>query len=312
MPNRFIFNDQSVRNSHGFSIRTAGIDTARFEKNPVMLDGHWNDTTNTIGRWKDLQRDENTLSGVPEFDPKDEKAQLIAGKVERGFVKACSMGILLSRDDLKLIGDKVVLVKCELMEVSIVAVPSNGNALRLYAKETGELLSDDEVKELTLSVQEEAKNIEKPKNMSIKLLDGALKALGYNAGTELDEATLSAKVIELSAQADSAKRELAQLKQEKEQQHLQAVKNTVDQAEKEGRITADKKEDFINLGIANYELLQSTLANLPVKQSLAATIAPGGSVEVKSADDFQKLSLSEQLQFKASNPEGYKKLFTKN
>jgi len=321
MPDRFIFNDQRVDNSYGFSIRTAGIDITRFEKNPVMLDGHWNETTNTIGRWKDLQRDENTLSGVPEFDPEDEKAQVIAGKVERGFIRACSMGILFSREDMKLIGDKIVLEKCELMEVSIVAVPSNGNAIRLYAKETGELLTDDEVKQLTLSLQMEGKDAqvgrlhkekpEKKEDMKIKLLDSALIALGYSAGTELDAATLSAKVIELSNQKKAVENELAAIKTKQEQEQLQAINDMVDTAVKEGKITADQKSDFVNLGVANFSLLQSTLNNLPAKQSLAGGIKQGGVKEVKTVDDFQKLSLQEQLEFKASNPEGYKNLFTK-
>ena len=64
-----------------------------------------------------------------------------------------------------------------------------------------------------------------------------------------------------------------------------------------------------------YESLTDTLEAFPAKASLAAQVNKTGTeaaAEVKTADDFRKLSLEAQLQFKATQPEAYKSLFTQN
>ncbi len=315
----FIFNDETINNSYGFKISTKGISLKRFKKNPVMLDSHWNNNWSVLGSWENVKVSEGLLTGEPVFDLEDKRAEEIGGKVERGFIKACSMGVLFNREDLKVIDGELVLTKCELMEVSIVAIPSNANAVRLYAADGKELLTDEEVQNLCLSAQSiEEPTTSEPKNknvnMKIKLTTAAVAALSLSADqTEIDSEVLSAKIVELSAQKQAAELKLNQRLEADEQAKLAAVNKQVDDAVKAGQISAEKKEDFVNLGIANPDLLISTLASIPVKKSLAGAVttpSADGDATVKTAEDFQKLSLQEQLQFKASNPEQYKQLFT--
>lgn len=82
----FLVSDESL-NSHGFKVLTAGINTTNFEKNPVMLYMH-DRSHSVIGRWENLRKEGNKLYADAIFDEEDPEAVKIAGKVERGFIKA--------------------------------------------------------------------------------------------------------------------------------------------------------------------------------------------------------------------------------
>ena len=320
MPKKpFVFNDEKIKNSYGFSIPSKGISLKRFKKNPIMLDSHWNSTNSVLGKWENIKLENGILTGEPIFDSDDKDVAKIEGKVERGFIKSCSMGIMFNREDLKLIAGVLVLEKCELYEVSIVAVPSNSNSIRLYVDGAKEALTDAEVQNLCLSLipVEDAvdltlENKQNPKeNMKIKLTAAAALILGISADTEQDSAELSAKIVALNAKKTAAELKLTAKLNDEETAKLAALNLQVDEAVKTGQVAADKKAEFVNLGIANPELLTSTLAAIPKKKSLAAIVTNAdGTVAVKTADDFQKLTLEAQLEFKKTKPEEYQKLFT--
>lgn len=322
MPKKpFVFNDEKEENSYGFSIPTKGISLKRFKKNPIMLDSHWNSTRSVLGKWENITVKGGLLLGEPVFDSEDENVTVIEGKVERGFITSCSMGIRFKRDDLKIINGKLFLTKCELYEVSIVAVPSNANSIRLYVDDSDKPLTDDEVQQLCLSVlpvdAEEitptTKNTEN-QNMKITLTSVAAIALGFQA-TQLEHeaSAVSEAIVKLEAEKKAAELKLSGLQQAQEAAKLQAITDKVDLAIKANPSLAAKKEDFVNLGIANESLLDTTLAAMPKTKSLAAQVTGGeGGAEMKTVEDFMKLSLDAQLAFKAENPEAYKKLFNVN
>lgn len=303
-------NDQEQKNSYGFYVLTSGISLARFTKNPVMLDGHKLENFAVIGKWLDIQTEGNLLTMLPEFDTADENADKIAGKVARGFIKGCSMGIIWHPDDLEWIGDKLVLTKCELYEVSIVAVPSNQNAIHLYNSEL-QLLKDDEVKTMLSLVPNEFENeIDKPSMKKIVLSLAVLQALSIEDAPAdgVDANIIEAKVLGLSNQLATAKTELQAFK-DKEAQQAQAQKlSLINEAEKAGKIKADQKETFLKL---DFETAKSILDGIPSSSSLAAQINNKGAENAAdmTAEKFQTLSLNEQLEFKANHSEAYKKLF---
>ena len=320
----FIFNDENQENSYGFSILTEGIDLTRFMKNPVMLSDHWNSNWNVIGKWNDVKKEGAILTGLPEFDTEDKDAAAIGGKVERGFINACSMGIVFDRENLSVIGGKVFLTKCELVEVSVVPVPSNANSVRLM-HEDGKVMDEKEIQELSLSIIPSIKNPElnlKIDNMKKIILSvAALMALGFkDQPTEgLDATEVESKILSLSA-------ELTKVKGEKEALEL-AAKNAKEQAEAQakirieqkvalaitnGQFKADQKDEMVNLGLTSETALDTVIGSIPAKQNFSAGVTKptgGATTEVKSMDDFQKLSLEAQLAFKNDNPEEYKKIF---
>lgn len=321
MPEKFILNDESKYNSYGFRVLNTGIDLDRFRSNPVMLDGHNNSNDSVIGKWNNIQVDGAELSAEPEFDSEDEKAQKIDGKVKRGYIKGASLGLLFNHDSLQLEPNgKFALMRTEVIEASIVPVPSNAGALRLYVQQEGKLhlMSEEEIK---LSVSNILKNNNYNNMKKVFLSAAALLALGLenkNTAEGVDADLIEKGINDLKAKLDAQEQKLtaAQTALKTLQANALAAKKTaaekiVADAIAEGKIDATAKEDWLQLALSNEALATSTLNALPAKTSLAAQVnnqTPAAST-VKTADDFEKLPLDAQLSFKANNPEAYKKLF---
>lgn len=301
----FVLNDEKVINSYGFRTLNAGIDLTRFKSNPVMLDDHWNGTASVVGRWKNLRTEGSKLLADDEFDEEDEAAKKLKGKVDRGYIKSCSMGLLYNRANMKANADgSYTLEKSELMEASIVAIPSNANSLRLYAANTGVRMTDGEVK---LSIQ----NL-KPENTEMEkiiLSAAALIALGLNSADDAN--AVSTAIERLKKDLDNEKNAHTALKATVAANSKTAAESLVDEAINQGRLKADMRDDFVKMAMDNHALAAKVIAGMPAKQSLGGKVdnPASGATAVKSIDDFMKLSHEEQLQFKADNPAEYAKLF---
>lgn len=79
----FVVSDESV-NSYGFAVLTAGIDTSRFEKNPVMYYMHDREK-GVVGRWENIRKDGKRLLADAVFDDSTELSKQVRGQVEKGF-----------------------------------------------------------------------------------------------------------------------------------------------------------------------------------------------------------------------------------
>ena len=157
MTHTFILSDESI-NSYGFRVMTNGINTSSFEKNPVALAMHERGVLQVIGRWVNLRREGKQLLADIEFDEADEFAMKIKGKVDRGFLKAASIGIdileLSDTDEMLFEGQyRPTVTRSEMFEASIVDIGSNKNALKLNFPNKGVTLSgsfDEKLLELSL------------------------------------------------------------------------------------------------------------------------------------------------------------------
>lgn len=320
----FAFNDETIENTYGFSILTSGIDLTRFKKNPVMLSDHYNSNWNVIGKWFDVKKDGSILSGLPDFDTEDTDTAVIAGKVERGYINACSMGIIFDRENLNVVAGKVILTKCELVEVSIVPVPSNANAVRLMHAD-GKLMEEKEIQELSLSVIPGIKNPELNLNIDnmkkIILSVATLMALGFKdqptdghdvSDVETKVVGLSSQVTSLASENEALKLAAKTAKEAQQAATKTRIESKVDLAITKGQIKADQKEEMVTLGITAENALDTMLTAIPEKQNFSLGVKTpngNGAPEVKTAEDFQKLSLEQQLAFKTDNPDAYKALF---
>ncbi len=142
-PITFVLNDESV-NSYGFIVLTEGIDTSVFERNPVMLYMH-NRDGNVIGRWENIRKEEKRLLADAVFDESTELGATVKKQVEGGFLRAVSIGIEdIAREQLN--GVETV-TKCRLIEVSVVDIPSNKNAVRLMHRSGGYVYRLKDLKE---------------------------------------------------------------------------------------------------------------------------------------------------------------------
>lgn len=127
-PQTFIVSDESL-NSYGMVIKTAGIDFTGFARNPVMYYMH-DRTTGVIGRWENIRIDGSKLLMDAVFDDSSDLSRRIRQQVEQGFLRCASIGI--SDPSVKDEDGVQTIVSCRLREVSIVDIPANSNAVKLY------------------------------------------------------------------------------------------------------------------------------------------------------------------------------------
>lgn len=125
----FVVSDESV-NSYGMVTLTAGIDTSRFEQNPVMFYMH--ERATIVGRWENIRKEDDKLLADAVFDDTTPIGKQVKDQVEKGFLRAASIGIeIVERKNIKGVD---TVTKCILNEISIVDVPANENALKLYRR----------------------------------------------------------------------------------------------------------------------------------------------------------------------------------
>lgn len=291
----YVLNDESVVNSHGFVLLNSAGRFERYNANPVMLFNH--DGASLIGQMTELRMEGTRLIGKAVYDEEDALGAKCKRQAKKGILKGCSPGIIINAVELRTLPggeERVTVTDWEMCEVSLVSVPSNRNALRLYTKQ-GEIIPDDQVR---LSV-EALLNVNKPKNNEmdkIILTAEAYIALGLKS-SEADGKLISAAIMELQARAERAETELDK------QRKLKATE-LVALAIKEGRITADKKESFEKLALADYDMAKTTLEAIPARESLSAKVTHGtGKTGV--ADERKDWTY---LRWAKEDPEGLKNL----
>lgn len=214
MSKRVILSDSSI-NSYGYRVLTSGVRLDRFKKNPIMLYMHMRDggsplwgNYKAIGYWKDIKVEDDVLSAEPVFDMVDELSKEVAAKFEAGTFRAASIGIrvLGTSEDASVLlpgQTRATVVDCELREASIVDIPSNGNAVRLYDSSSVALaagMETDVVPELKM----------KEKTMNLKASWKTVLAFLGVKEDQAEQTTLSAENIE---KLDT---EMARLKSENE------------------------------------------------------------------------------------------------
>ncbi len=117
-----------------------GAKLENFIKNPVLMYGHnYRDPWALIGKVGDLQIDSSGLNFVPELREAANDADpmtVIRALWDQKLLRACSIGFNPTKWMENEVGGKD-FVEWELLEISIVPIPANQNALRLAAKAIG-------------------------------------------------------------------------------------------------------------------------------------------------------------------------------
>ena len=272
--------DSNTINSYGFRTDISGIDLTRFRKNPVMLYNH--DPLQVIGKWTNITADGDQLTAEPVFDMDDPFAAEIARKVDQGFIRGCSMGIMITQ----ITKTKGVDVATEsvLLEASIVSIPADENALVVYA---------DEDRNKQLSINE-------------------FNKLFYNMETKTETPPMDekdAKIAELTATIDALRTELA------EREYHDAEK-FVDAAIADGKFSADARTEALSFYISypkeTAKIFAAIQGNAPAQaqhntlSSMVKSAAQGASAP--SWDDLDHIP-GALKKLKADNPEEFKRLY---
>lgn len=290
-------------NSYGSRVLTEGMDTAQYERNPVLLYMH--ERGNVVGYVKDVRVENDEVTGELVFDEATELSRQLKKQFEVGSIRMVSAGLdvlELSEDPEHLMAGQTAptITRSKLFEVSLVDIGANDDAIVLRKDGQTITLGRDGANPLPLLRNN---NKQKTKQMELKTL-----ALQLGMPETADEAAVSAKLAELK----KAESEVVSLKKEAEKLTLANITSVVDQAISEKRINADKKEQFVNLGkkIGVDELKNTFAAMSPqVKLSSVLGTPTGVSPEPAAYKKLSEVPADEVETLKTSKPEEYKKLY---
>jgi hypothetical protein len=313
-PIPFVILDSTVL-TNGIRVMVAGVDIEQFKKNAVLLFDH-NDWTLPIGRVDNVRKEADQILGDVIFDYEDDDKDVkrIIGKVERGFINACSPGLVDlegTEDSLyKLNGqDNITITKCRLREVSIVAIGKNHNALRLYDKDGAEIQYAENPK-LLLSDFIVSPKIKIDMKINFKKLNLADGATDDQVNEAIDLLLSDKKKAEDDLATEKVKT-AAYAKEKNDALKAEAL-NLTDAAIRDGRLDAKAKESVLNLFDKDPEAAKIMLENITKPTSIKEAINAGDKSEVQkleamSWDEMDKKNLL--LNCKDTAPEVYKAKF---
>ena len=313
MKHQFIINTENV-NSYGYRILTDGIDYAQYMRNPVVLFMHERGVnaykgSEVIGRCTKLYKEGTTLIAEVEFDEQDEFAKKIAGKVERGYIRMASMFAEIkevSTEPQHILEGQVyeTVTACKLVEISIVDIGGNDNALKLS--------KDGKPSQLKKIVTNTSNN------MDIKVI--AL-ALGMGENTK-EEAVLSA-LHSLKTDKEKAEAEVVALKKTIREIHKSEATTLVDKAVQLGLIPQALKESQLKQFEADFDGQKAVLSKLVADKEaentqqgkantvrevvLGAGAKPTGTAD-ENFDYLQKYNPAKLRQLRDEQPEEYARL----
>lgn len=228
---KFILSDGKKTNSKGYKVAIAGIRMERFAVNPIMLKEH--DPDLVIGRWENWEKANNQLLADPVFDMDDPVGKEVSRKVDKNFLRCSSIGIIPLK--LEYIDDEFVMTESELVEASIVAIPSDSGAIRLYNDKMEEL-SFDQVK-----INFNFNNNQKSNQMT----DGILKLSHRTVESLSLPADYTSKDVELAvAEKD---KEIETLKAKLDATEKQTQADFLNNAVKAGKITEAERLSFAKM-----------------------------------------------------------------
>ena len=284
MAKRIVISDESV-NCYGTWVKTEGADISQYERNPVLLWMHWRGII--IGCIKDVRKEGDKITGEPYFDEVRDESKLAKQQWEKGTLKMASahFEVLETSDAAELIKPgqyRATAVRSKLIEVSMVDIGGNDNALPLMLSFKGE--------ELKLSAGEEndslpllnnnnnQKNEEKMDYKTIALKLGLPETAGENEILSSIDLLLGYKTAN------------QQLQQEKEQLQLSAITQTVKEATAKHLILAEKETHFKKkkkkVGIDSLKLTFDSMTPIQKPLNLINTTGGGSSMSL----DWKKLS----------------------
>jgi len=219
-----IASDDSI-DRMGDSLEIDRWELKNFKKNPILLAGHQNFPEYVVGVAKNIKTEGNKLIFEPIFHGITELSKNLEKMVTEGFIKAWSVGFipnaLMEKDNKN--------ARNELLEISLVAVPANANALMVSAKSYGDSVKkeveewvdksvevkEEEPKEETIEeVPEETKDIEVEKKEG-KVISKANR-FKINSAVEQIKQTVVVleKILDLSDTPKEEPKEITEIKVE--------------------------------------------------------------------------------------------------
>lgn len=293
---------------------TAGINLDRFNKNPILLYNHKDgtDPSDVIGKWLNIRVEGNQLLSEPELDEEDDLAKRLSAKIDKGYINAASIRLDFKYDDVKLdvpgFEGVPVVTKCEIMEASIVALPNNKNAVKLFAD--GKVVEDNSV---ALSLSNTNQN---PINTTMKELGLIFAALGLTLNANSTDAHAVEAINSLKAERDSIKLKLDEATAALKLADDEKVTALIQDGIAKKKLKAEDTDKYTKLAKQDFATTKAIIDGMTPHASLASQLnagetGDGGKDKYEGWDykKFQKEAPGVLLSMKTEQPDKYKKLW---
>jgi len=308
-------------NCFGFRVLTMGIDIIQFARNPIMLWMHnrpYSGNTDSVlplGTIENIRIEGDELKGTVKFDEADDFSKQIKAKWDAGTIRMVSAGldpIERSEDAAYLLPGQryATITKSKLIEVSVVDMGANDDALALY----------NDGKLITLKAGGNNEFLQ-PINNHLKEKSMKLIALKLGLSETATETEILAKIAEITLSAGTvaklegviATQKLAVegLEKTADEQKVVALAALVDGAITLKRITADKREQLINLGktIGVDELTKTLELMAPSRKPGDFINLARGGAETTEYKKLSEVPEVEVIRLRSEDKESYIKLF---
>ncbi len=303
---KFILNDETVENSHGFYLMNGGMRRKRFDANPVML--HEHRRADVIGRWDNIRIEGTQFIADSVFDVDDELGAKISGKVERGFLKGCSLGIRIFKATSQEVNGewRLYVTEWEPVEGSVCAIPSNASALSVlvYDHETNQPVEESELSGYLDNIVKLSMDASSPiaktfNTINMSFNNAFYESLSLQEGA--DSTAVELAVANLIAELANAKAEITTLNEQLADQQKAKVESMVQLAVDDGKILPTQKEQYIKLATADFDSVKVILDKTEARQSLRAALSQDqnntqGGVKEISAAEWDRLHKSGELE----------------
>lgn len=329
MSKRVRISNESV-NSYGFRVLTSGMEVAQYQRNPVLLYMH--ERGQVIGYMKDVQVKDGEVTGEPVFDEATELSKRCKKQFEFGSLKMVSAGLEIyetSDEPAQLAKEqkRPTVTRCRLMEVSLVDIGSNDDAIVLKMGGQTVNLAAGEACPLplltdgTAQMAQEGNLIPNPSSLIPKTLSNpnknesgmiTLKDVALMVG--LQETATEAEVRDRMKLMLDEHNRLAEAEKKLSELSKARVAALVDRGIKERRIEASRREEmvtlFSKLGADEAEKLMAGMAQQVKPSDLIQT---GANATLGATSEGWKslhdVPADKMLQLKKERPEEYARLY---
>lgn len=289
-------------NSYGTRVLTEGMSIEQYNRNPVLLYMHRRG--DVIGYVKDVRKEGDEVTGELVFDCATSLSQQCQKQWEFGSLKMVSAGLdileMSDEDALLVQGQRSPTVtRSKLFEVSLVDIGANDDAIVLQRDGQAVTLGRDGL--CPLPLLEDYKNSIQMENKAIALQLG------------LAETATTAEISAAIGLLLEAKQENEQLKQEREHLTLAAIEAEVDKAIADNRLSAQHRQQFVELGQQiGLKKLEGTLLCMNPQVKLTNMLGAASASAGAAGNHYTKLSevpAAQLAEMREKNPEEYARLY---
>lgn len=312
MNKRIRISDETL-NCYDTWVKTSGVELKQFQRNPVMLWMHWRGVI--IGYIKDIRVENDEITGEPFFDEVREESKQAKLQWEKGSLRMGSPNfeIIETSDDEALIKPgqrRPTITRCKLVEFSMVDIGGNDNNIRLTYENNELKLSEGEDCSILPLLKAPINQTNKEKEMNQELQAIALM-LGLSAEATLTDVQKQVRILlEHKNANEKLRKEVDTLQKDLDTIRLSGITAMVDEAVKEGKFTADKKDHFVELGKkVGAESLKMTIDAMSVSMKPSTILGKQTGTALKEYKSWGEVPEAELKLMREENKELYRKLY---